>query len=157
MTCRRTSAPRCVFIPNAFIVPNLRDLGAPLIEISAQTAPYITVFASHFPFLVPLIPSQHQPAFPYFLHSPRVRRKHQRLPSSLVIENPRQHTFGFHLHMTRRAFPMNANGYTHTHNSIPQVVAEPLAWNVSHVETVLISFEDPVDFVDMAFFDYCSV
>ena len=38
-----------------------------------------------------------------------VRRKRQRLPSSLVIENPRQHILGFHLNMTRLGFPMNAN------------------------------------------------
>jgi hypothetical protein len=45
---------------------------------------------------------------------PRVCRKHQRLPSNLVIENPRQHKLGFHLHRTRRAFPMNANGLSGT-------------------------------------------
>ena len=80
------------------------------IKISAQTAIHYA-FDVHFPPLMTLIPSQHQPAFPYFLHSPRVRRKRQRLPSNLVIENPRQHTFGFHMHRTRRGFPMNANDY----------------------------------------------
>jgi hypothetical protein len=60
------------------------------------------------------IPKHHQPAFPYFLHNHRVRRKRQRLPSNLVIENPRQQRFGFYLYMTRRGFPMNASGYTST-------------------------------------------
>ena len=45
-----------------------------------------------------------------FSIAPASAAKRQRLPSNLVIENPRQHTFAFHLHRTRRAFPMNANG-----------------------------------------------
>jgi hypothetical protein len=39
----------------------------------------------------------------------RVRRRRQRLPSSLVIENPRRSTSGFYLNMARLGFPMNAN------------------------------------------------
>lgn len=49
-----------------------------------------------------------------FSIDPASAAKRQRLPSNLVIENPRQHTFGFHLHRTRRAFPMNANGKPET-------------------------------------------
>jgi hypothetical protein len=111
MTCRRTPAP--TFARSRCIAPNPVRCRMAFIKISAQTAIHYG-FDMHFPPLITLIPSQHQPAFPYFLHRPRVRRKHQRLPSNLVIENPRQHTFGFHLRSTRRAFPMNANGYTTT-------------------------------------------
>src|SRR5262249_34937399 len=53
----------------------------------------------------------------------RVRRKRQRLPSSLVIENPRHHTSGFYLYMTRRGFPMNANDYPE--NWSTRIVASP--------------------------------
>ena len=42
----------------------------------------------------------------------RVRRKRQRLPSSLVIENPRRSTPRFYFNMARLGFPMNANDYT---------------------------------------------
>ena len=46
----------------------------------------------------------------------RVRRKRQRLPSSLVIENPRRSTPRFYFNMARLGFPMNANDITSTGN-----------------------------------------
>jgi len=48
----------------------------------------------------------------------RVPRKRQRLPSNLVIENPRQHTSAFYLYMARCGFPMNASGYSTTWTSL---------------------------------------
>src|SRR5262249_7805780 len=51
-----------------------------------------------------------QPAFPYFLHS-GPRPPHQRLPSSLVIENPRRPTTRPDLYVTRRGFPIKASDF----------------------------------------------
>ena len=42
------------------------------------------------------------------------------IPSSPVIENPRQSTSGFRLNMARLGFPMNANDYATTENSTRQ-------------------------------------
>src|SRR5215831_8003749 len=56
-----------------------------------------------------------QPAFPYFLHNLTASAANrQRLPSSLVIENPRQSRSSFDLYMARLGFPMNANDFPGT-------------------------------------------
>jgi hypothetical protein len=44
----------------------------------------------------------------------RPRPQHQRLPSSLVIENPRLYRCGPGLSMARRGFPMNASDFSPT-------------------------------------------
>src|SRR5262245_47710809 len=73
------------------------------------------VVAQDSPNFKPFVTEQQQPAFPYFLHNPRVRRKRQRLPSSLVIENA---DFGNAIVFGSEAFPMNANDYTSTENPV---------------------------------------
>jgi hypothetical protein len=60
------------------------------------------------------VTQQHQPAFPYFLHSPPRPPHTPPAPSNLVIENPRQYRSSFHPNMTRLGFPMNANDNTST-------------------------------------------
>ena len=65
---------------------------------------------------------------PYFLHNLTASAANgQRLPSSLVIENPRQHTLLFNRRMPCREFPINANDYpaTGTYTSQRQLFKRP--------------------------------
>src|SRR2546430_2572056 len=95
--CPCTSTPTCV---GRFVVQKPPARPAIYSTISPKTG-------MHCPFDIPIaflmisIPCPHQPAFWYFLHNPP-RPPQTPAASSLVIENPRQHTFGFHLNMTRQ-------------------------------------------------------
>src|SRR3989442_15728249 len=108
-TCCCTSAPRCL---HSLLYRSNR--GVNRTDYSPNPVALADIPSRPFEFQLPITPNLAQPqhAFPYFLHKTRVRRKRQRLPSSLVIENPRQQTSGFHLNMVRRGFPMNASDYT---------------------------------------------